>query len=480
MSYTGRIFKNFLAIFVGDVLSRLIGIVTAIALARYLGPEDYGKYSLVTSLAYLFAVLSDFGLDDLIVKDVAKNRALAPEYVTTSFIIKLLSSCLSIAALILLVLFMGYSKEIVLCTAIFSIHLIFITLSNAMSSIFKAYERMEYASIIMIVRGGAGLLLIIGLIYFHGTLLEIIFSRVFAFFVGFLVSFAILFKNFTKPKMSVDVGLMRNLIKNAFPFLAIALIVTLYAKVDIIMLSKIKGDLYVGWYTPASNDLFFGLLLIPRTISIVVFPMFSRQFGESVDRMRSSCNYVIKLALILGIGVSAGTFLLADKIIHFVFGPQYSNSIIILRIFSIAVIFVFVLDPLGYALIAINKIKTFVRINCFILVINILLNFVLIQLYGHVGAAITSICCSGFVVVLTYWSLKREIKEVEIARNILKPAIAAALMCVVLYLLRELSLGVLIPLGGVSYLLFLYLLRTFEETELRVLREFLRLKTLGQ
>ena len=469
-----RLLRNLTSILFGDLFGRFIGFLTAIVLARYLGPQDYGKYSLVTSFAYLFMVLSDFGLDDLIVMNVAKDRSLASEYVTASFLIKLLFSFLSIVALILLVLVMGYSKEIVLCTAIFSMHLIFITLSNALSSIYKAFERMEYASMIMIVNAAVGFALIIGLVYFHGTLLEIIFSRVFTFFVGFVVSFVVLLRKFAKPKMSVDVGLIRQLVINAFPFLLVGIIVTLYFKVDIIMLSKIKGELYVGWYAAAANDLFFGLVVIPRCISIVTFPMFSRQYAESPDQLKKSCNFTVKSVTILGIPISAGTVFLAPQIIDFVFGPQYANSVGVLQIIAIAITLVFIREPLSYALTAVGKVRILMWINAISLALNILLNLVLITAYAHIGAAIASVACMIASLALIHQYLAKSIRGIEVIRNVFKPLLSALLMCFIIYPLRKANILIPAVVGATSYFFFVFLLGTFSTPELNVIKGLFR------
>lgn len=474
MTSSKRILKNFAAVFLGDVFGRILGMATAIILARYLGPEDYGKYSLVISLAYIFMVFSDFGLNDLIIRDIAQDHALASRYMAASLIAKPLLSCISMVFLVLMVYFMGYSREIVLCTAVFSLHIVFNTLNNSLSSIFKGFQRMEYASLITVFNGVVGLLLVVALAHWHGTLIEIIFSRVLTLFISFVVGYFIFVKNFGKPDFSVSGSFIKKHLAAAFPFLTIGIIHSLYFKVDVIMLSKLKGDLAVGWFSAAANDLFFGLFVIPQAVSAVTYPIFSKQFSESIEQLRKSCNFTIKILTIIGVAISAGTFVLAPQIIYLVFGPQYENSIVVLRIISLAISFSFIRDPFGYGLAAVGKVRVLMWLNIYSLIINVALNSFMIPLYAHIGAAVTSVICVLFSLWQGYYVLNREIKHLNIIGNYLKPMIAATVMSGVVYALRDYNIFAVILVGAVVYFIAIFMLKTFSSSELLILRGILK------
>ncbi len=474
MSSHRRILKNFVVVLFGDVFGRALGMATAIILARYLGPEDYGKYSLVVSLAYIFTIISDFGLNDLIIRDVAQDYTLAPKYIAASFITKPLLSFFSMISLILMVYLMGYPKEIILCTAVFSFHIIFNTLTNSISSAFKGFQRMEYASIVTIVNGIVGLVFVAFLAYWNGTLIEIIFSKVLTLFIGFIVAYLILIKNFGRLDFTIDFPFLKKTLVDAFPFLTIGIIATLFFKIDIIMLSKLKGDMAVGWFSAAANDLFFGLFIIPQAVSSVTYPLFARQYSESIDQLRRSCNFTIKILTIIGVPISAGTFILAPQIINLVFGPEYENSVIVLRIISVGISFGFIRDPFGYGLAAVGKVKILMWLNVFSLIVNVVLNSFMIPLYGHIGAAITSVFCILFGLGQGYYFLNRDIKNLRLFHNYLKPVIAASVMSGVVYLLGEYNIFAVIFVGAVVYTLAIFMLKTFNSSELLVLKKLMK------
>ncbi|MEI9475114.1 MAG: flippase [Deltaproteobacteria bacterium] len=468
-----RVFKNFISIFSAHIFSRLIGIGTAIILARYLGPEDYGKYSLVISVAFIFGVISDFGLNELIIKDIAADYSIAPKYLGSSLIIKPIFSFLSILILVLSIYLLGYSEEIILCTIVFSLHLIFITTTNTMLSIFKAFEKMEYVSLIMILNGLTGLVFIAIVVYYNGSLLNIIGSRVLSYFLAFMVALLIVIRQFVKPDFSSSMSFLKTYLLSGLPFLFITIAETLYYKVDIIMLSKMKGELYVGWYVPVSNDLFFGLWAIASAISTVVYPIFSRQYNESIDQFRSSCDLTIKISTTLGVAIGAGSFMLASEIIHLIFGPQYESAAVVLRIFSLGIVFLFIREPIGFGLVAAGKVRIVVWVYLTILGINILLNWILIRLYAHVGAAITQVVCIILSSLLIFYLLNKTVTHLKMWKNFIKPIIAAFVMCLSIYVLRGFNLISVIMVGGVVYFCVIFALKTFDSKEIAVFRGLL-------
>jgi len=476
MASLNRTLINTIATFLGRVSGQIFGLILGVLLARYLGPENYGKYSFVVSFCYIFVVISNFGMNDLYVRDISADRKLASKYLGASLIIKSFIVILSIATIFLTLKLLGYSIEMVLYAMIFSVHLFFITQINTITSIFTSYEKMEYNAYITIINGATGLLLVTAFIFLDQSLSHILFSRVATWFFGLIVGFYFINRVIGRPDFKINLSFLANIAKRAFPFLTIGLIHILYFKVDIIMLSKIKGDLYVGYYTPAANDLFLGLFIIPGTISTVVYPIFSRQYNESLEKMSASINFTTKILAILGVAISVGTFLLADKIIYLFFGPKYGNSVIILQIMSLAISFAFVRDPFGFGIASVGKEKFLMWMNAFFLVLNIILNAILIPLYSHVGAAITTVICIFLSLFLGFYVLKQEVKGIFLFRDFLKPIIAGSVMGCVVFMLREYHVLFTICVGALVYGVSILMIKTFDESEMVILKSLVRRK----
>jgi O-antigen/teichoic acid export membrane protein len=332
---------------------------------------------------------------------------------------------------------------------------------------------MEYVSLIMIMNGLTGLVFIAIVVYFNGSLLNIMASRVLSYFLAFMVALLIVIRQFVKPDFSTSISFFKTYLFNALPFLFITIAETLYYKVDIIMLSKMKGDLYVGWYVPVSNDLFFGLWAIASAISTVVYPIFSRQYHDSIDQFRTSCNLTIKISTTLGVAIGAGSFMLASQIIHLIFGPQYESAAVVLRVFSLGIVFLIIREPIGFGLIAAGKVRIVVWVYLMILGINVLLNMILIRHYAHVGTAITQVVCIVLSSLMIFYLLNKKVTHLKMLKNFVKPIMAAFVMCMTIDLLKGFNLIIVIVIAGVVYFVVIFALKTFDYKEIGFFRGLL-------
>ena len=463
--------KNIIAVLSGDIYSKILAIITTAILARYLGPEEYGKYCFILSFAFIFIVIADFGLNDLIIRDIARNRSLAPQYLSLIILIKSAFSFISIALFVFSIFIMGYPREIIDYSVAFSASIIFITFVNSASSMFKAFERMQYSSLILMVNSSLFLLFIATLIYIKGTLLQIILSRVMALCIGSMIAFILLIKIVTKPEYTINLSFIKRIAKSAFPFLAIGLIHSLYFNLDVIMLSKMKGPLYVGWFAPAANDLFFSIMIIPAAISTVTYPIFSRQYHESIEKFRESFNFTVKISIIIGVAISAGTFMLAADIIYLFFGTEYDNSVDVLRIIALAICFVFVGNAMGFGLASVGRVKTLMWLNIISLGLNAALNLALIPIYAHIGASVTSVTCIFTSFLLSYYFLNREVRHLILFRYIFKPAVAAALMSTIIFMLKGSHVLILIIIGAIVYIILLLVMKTLTQSDINILKK---------
>ena len=100
-----RTLINITAVLFGRVATQLFGVIIGIILARYLGPENYGKYSFAISMCFIFMVFANFGMNDLFVRDIAADKSLTPKYLGASLIVKTLFASISIVMLYIILIF---------------------------------------------------------------------------------------------------------------------------------------------------------------------------------------------------------------------------------------------------------------------------------------------------------------------------------------------------------------------------------------
>jgi len=155
-------------------------------------------------------------------------------------------------------------------------------------------------------------------------------------------------------------------------------------------------------------------------------------------------------------------------------GEEYANSVAILTLLGIAIIPSYLRFLFGTTLIAINKQKKVVIVNIGRNISNIVLNFILIILYGYMGAAIATVGTEYLSLVIFILFLKQEhIIYKEQLKFIYKPILAVVGVIPVYFVFNDL-LDILKAVIMIAvYGMLILLLRVFDQDEIRVFKKFL-------
>ncbi len=150
-----RVAKNSLLPMGLQLLNRIIDFAFAMLMLRILAPELAGRYYFAVAFIGYFDILVRFGLGTLLTREVAKDRSDANKYLSVTTILRglLWLTSLPLMAVVLLgyTFFGEMTSDILVAIALFAVGLIFSNLADGFSSVFYAYEKMEYPAAISTV-----------------------------------------------------------------------------------------------------------------------------------------------------------------------------------------------------------------------------------------------------------------------------------------------------------------------------------------
>jgi len=322
-----RLRNNLLSLSAADVAAKAFGAVLYIILARYLGPEQFGIYSLAVSFGLIFGLLANLGLDPLIIKDVARDPTLSESYFSHAVLLKLAGGTLSFLLLVAVTLVFGYESEVRTTIIIFAGLFFIMPLNAAQDSIFKAHQKMGYTALMNALRPFVNLILVLVVIalgFGVQAIAGIHVLRAFILFVFFY--FFVLKRYFCHFSLPENGGLFLPMLKSASPFVFIGILYIINTRVDILIISKLVGVEAVGWYS-AANELVVMMFVIPTMLSTVLFPNFSKSYGHGdTTHLIKTINFVIKMLNFIGVPCGMGLFLLAPEIIELVYGQNYHKD----------------------------------------------------------------------------------------------------------------------------------------------------------
>lgn len=253
------------------------------------------------------------------------------------------------------------------------------------------------------------------------------------------------------------------------------------------MISYFTNDAVTGWYGGAFR--FFDIVMVlPLIYKTAIFPVFSKLWDDKAGKLEETVSESMRLMVLLGLPVALIIYVYASPIIDFFMGlEEYGASVIILKIFSASIPFIYLDIILGSALLgAAEKQKAWALIGFLAIFVNIGLNAILIpgsqELYsnGGIGAASATLFTEIFMMISALFLIPKGYLKGFKSTYLLKPVGALAVMGGMIVLTQYLNIFWLlsIVIVGIVYIISLIGIKTFSKDELILLKEFIMNKKL--
>ncbi len=472
-----RLLKNTIYLSLTDLIKPFISIILIIYISRTLGTMGLGEYTAIITFTFFFEIFAKLGLHHLIVRDIAINKSNCESYFTTTLIIGLISSFIAFLVLHLFLNAMGYPANISVGIDILSLSIIFIVLTDYWQAIFEGLQRMELKSLVsimdVVIRVTLGILVIYLGFGISGLIWAMVASRV----LICLLSLFILLKLGIKLKMKLNIPVCLSLLKQTMTFLFISIVTTAYWRIDIIMLSKMKGAVDTGYYSAAYR---FMEVLKGLSYSYIasLFPIIASTFAISKDSFKQRCVLSVKYLFILTFPIAIGATILSRNIILLAYGKEFLNSTGVMQILIWTICFFPIALVFARALVASNNQRFDLLSNVLALVFNISLNLMLIPRLSYIGAAIATLLSICFFMLIQSLFVTKILFRIELLKILAKPFLAACIMGIFTLLLRNTNLFLVISLSAMLYIFILIKIKTFSIEEIAMFKELWRQKAL--
>ncbi|MEO5952244.1 MAG: flippase, partial [Chloroflexia bacterium] len=385
-----RALGNTAIMLVAQLITWSATLVTTAVLGAHLGVDAFGTLYLAMSFSLLFSVLVEFGLNQQLVRAVARDRDLAGSYMVNSVAIKVALAIVAYIAIILLSNWLGYSPEARKVIAVYSLILACNGLSTTFTAVYQGTQRVVYAAVGSIIE--KVLISVLAVV-----LLELgfgVIAMAAVFVTGSLASViwqSLYLRRVAQIELRLDRAVMGALLRSAIPFFAYWVLGSLYYRLDTILLSKLAGASELGWYG-AAYRLFDTLVFLPSIVaSAILFPILSQLSVQSRPALRRAMAKGLDIILIAGMPISVGLFVLAEPIIRFIYRqPEFVNAAPALQWLAVGLLLLYVNSILSVTLVSLNDERKLTLLAGLALVLNLGLNLLLIPRFQHIAAAATT------------------------------------------------------------------------------------------
>lgn len=458
---------NSIFLLASQVISKLAGFAGVVLLARILTVSDFGLLALALAITGIVSLFVELGLDQLMIREVARDQRQIPAYFTDAMLIKLVLSIAALIVTILAVRLAGFDAGVASVIMILTLAMLPAGFYHLLVALFMGLEKMAWVA----AGNSFGELLrlsLMALVLFAGYGLEAVawtyvVSVSLLALAGFIVVRLKVSELLSPPTMSA----MRVMVRQSIPFMFLGLFFVVYFKIDFIMLAWLKDEQVVGSYAAAFR-LMESLLFVPAAFMGAVYPSLSRISSAGRDSVLRASHKTLRYMAMIGIPVGFGVTVLAERIVLLLFGESYSDSVLPLRIIIWAMVLIFINCVCPVGLNATNRQKLSVYVTATGIIVNIALNLFLIPPFGAVGTSVATVVTEMVTTAVFITLFSRNIGRLQLLPASYKPAIAGSIMAGCLLLLGFLPLWLLIPSGAAIYLLSLVALGALGRSDLEL------------
>jgi len=469
MNTVQRISKNIGALTLMHIVTMGLGLIFTVSLARCFGDIAFGKYSFALAFTALFAVFMDVGFNQLTIRDVTRDKTLAAKYIGNISIIKLFLSITFFTLVVVAVNLMQCPSDTRTIVYIFGAYTVLTSFGQLFRSIFHAFEKMEYDSLLTIVRQIIIVSTGLTLLFLGYDLIHVVSVYLIGGIVDIVLSSLVMVRKFTKPKFEVDFAFWKSSIMAAIPFSLAVIFISIFDKIDTVMLSMMIGDASVGWYN-AAYTIVSSLNVIPGVLLGAIYPILSKLYVSSTGSLKITYEKSFRYLFIIAFPIGVGTTLLAAKIILCIYGDDFVYSTIALRI----LIWLFVLSCanwlLSVVLQSINRQAILAFFAGICAIFNVISNLFFIPRMSYVGASITTIATESILFILLFFVISKYLYRLPLFRITMKPTIAGVIMGITIYYMKNTNFFMIVMIAIAVYFAVLAVIGEITKEDIQLIR----------
>ena len=455
--------KNAVFNIIYDVANLIFPLITSMYVSRVILASGVGEVSYAQNISSYFVTFAALGLPTYGVREIARaqsDKALSNKTFTELFIINAITTTVAAIAYIILIfspLGANFDKRLMLC---FGVSILFNYLS--IDWLYKGKEEYVYIALRSIAIKIISLVLVLVFVKQKEDYIKYAIITVLALGGNYIFNI-IHARKFIRLSFK-DLEFKKHL--TPLVVLALSLFLSsIYSKLDITMLGSMSTNEATGIYTNA-HKICDMVMMACSSLSAVFLPRLSYYYKNEPEKFTSLIDSGVRILAFISVPAAAGLFAVAPQAIELLFGNEFVDGALTVRILCLLIIVKSFGNLLCYQLvICTGNEKKRLPAYAFATVANIVFNALLIPHLAQNGAAIASVVSE--VIVNTYQFLKmRKIIVIPISKKAISQSVISSLvMGISVYFLTKISMPLLLSViicvasGLIIYLVLNYIMK---------------------
>lgn len=378
--------KNSGILIIEKVVLLAMSFVVGILLARLAGPEVFGQYAYLTSYLALFAPFCVMGINNIAVKYFVRYPSNSHHYLKAALKLRAIGALAALVIACFTVLLFEAEQDqrillfLIICQSFSALQIIEYFNIARNNVLINAAVRLP----VYLILGALKIYLIVK----QASLNTILIVHGIEFIAVNLLYTLIYFKNKHHHSLinnNTSRTLVAFLSKGKWLFFS-TIAAVIYLKIDQIMLLKLTSNEEVAYYAAAAKLSEFWYVF-PILIANAFNAALVKAQHKNQEEYQALLLMLLRGLVAIAIVVCLLTIVFASHIIEILYGSEYLPSATILSIHIFACIFIFQRAILSKWIIIENYFHFSLTTQMLGALVNVLLNWWLIPIYGGIGAA---------------------------------------------------------------------------------------------
>lgn len=460
--------KNIIWYMLRTVGNLVLGLITFPYISRVLGPSNLGKVGFAESIIAYFILFNDFGINKYGQREIAYCGDEIEERTKTVlelFKILVISTIITLGVYLLIINNLRVFSNDKTLYYIFLFQLLFNLLNCEW--FYLGIENQGYITKRNIFFRILSIFMILVFVKNSNDYYKYSIILTVTLIVSNFLNFFNIFKYIKiSKKMMFNLEVKRHL-KGLLTFFITGLSLSIFSYLDKIMIMLIRNETELGYYTVAMKIGKIPLSIV-FGISTVLFPKLCKFIrSNNIDEYRENLKMGFDFLMILSIPCTCLMFILSPEIVKIFSGDAYEKAIPTMKVISF-------LFPImsgavftgSLLLVANNKEDKNLIAVFFAALFNVIFNFIFINLYGLIGAALGTLASEALGIIIRLFYGKSLLKKISIVdKNLLKIILANIPLVILTLIIRNNFTNIFIMiilsgiLGGLIYLISLFLIK---------------------
>jgi O-antigen/teichoic acid export membrane protein len=440
--------RNVSALVAAQATTKVINLLVSIALVRWLGVDELGRYAYVLAFCFPFGALADFGLATLAIRDASRAPAHAPRVIAVARRASLTLATASAATMVALAMLLGHEAAVVAAIGLGGLASIVSALTMPSLVLLTAQERMDRLSLYRVIAALLSSAITVGVLAAGGGVVALLGGSLAAGVVMWRV--ALVLAAGGGVAAATPAGAVGAMLRRAVPFGLLMAGFALYYRIDMVMLEWLATPGDLGRYAAAYRFL-DAVIVLAASLGGPLFPRLSSVAVSAPAEARRLLEAGWRPLLALGLPLTIGTLAVADDIVALLFGAQFAGAGRLLRLLILGTLPLFWVNVASHALIAADRVWALVGVYALSVLVNVVGNAVLVPRWGAAGAAMATVACEWLNLVLVVRLLRGAFGVRLSATGLWRYAAAIVVMLALVWLARPLGVLTTVALAAAGY-----------------------------